>query len=79
MELQSVSNKNKSYNKVPDAIKEVQEKGSMSSSDPEELVDCFRFHAAMIDRMSFLVIVIALVLNFFVTLSIVWYNYYTVE
>ena len=65
--------------KVPKSIKEVQKKGDTSSSDPEELVDCFRFYAAMIDRMSFLVIVFALVLNFFVTFSIVWYNYYSVD
>ena len=46
-------------------------------TQPEELVKAFQFYATMIDRLTFIIIVMALAVNNIVTFSIILYNYNT--
>ena len=65
--------------KVPKTIEEIKRKETDDDTSTEDLIDCFKFYAAMIDRVAFVLIVFCLVLNFVVTFSIVGYNYNSVE
>lgn len=59
----------------PDSIVEIAQSDTIKNAGTEDLADCFKFYASMVDRSFFLIIVIGLILNFVCTFSIVWYNY----
>ena len=59
----------------PESIIEISKSDSIKNAVVEDLADCFKFYASMVDRFFFLIIVIGLILNFIITFSIVWYNY----
>ena len=61
--------------RIPEKIKEIKRKETDDETSTDDLVECFKFYASMIDRMGFLVIVTGLIVNFVVTFSIVGYNY----
>ena len=61
--------------RIPEKIKEIKRKETDDETSTDDLVECFKFYASMIDRMGFLVIVSGLIVNFVVTFSIVGYNY----
>ena len=61
--------------RVPKIIEEIKRKETDDETSVDDLIDCFKFYASMIDRMAFVAIVFGLVSNFVILFSMVGYNY----